>query len=77
MLDIKIIRKNPELVRDSIKRRDLDVDFDRFLELDINIIEINQNLDKKRALKNKVSKEIPNISSNEEKETKINEMKSL
>jgi seryl-tRNA synthetase len=61
MLDIKIIRNNPDLIKESIKRRGMNTDLDRFLELDSRIVKINQDLDEKRALKNKVSKEISTL----------------
>jgi seryl-tRNA synthetase len=77
MLDLKFIRNNPELIKDSIKRRCININFDRFMELDKTIIKTMQNLDQKRFLKNKVSKEIPNILYQEDKDTKIREMKSL
>lgn len=76
VLDIRIIRNNPEEVRESIKKRGLKVDIENFLELDEKIIEIKKELDEKRALKNKVSKEIPQLQENEKKE-KIAEMKNL
>ena len=34
MLDIKIIRENPELVKDNIKKRNLSLNLDDFLEID-------------------------------------------
>lgn len=77
MLDLKIIRNNPDLVRESIKKRFLNVDIDKFFELDKEILKINQELDKLRTIKNKVSKEIPKISSIEEKNKKIEEMKKI
>jgi len=76
VLDIKIIRNNPEEVKESIKKRGLKVDIENFLELDEKIIGIKKELDEKRALKNKVSKEIPQLQENEKKE-KIAEMKNL
>lgn len=77
MLDLKIIRNNPDLVRESIKKRFLNVDIDKFFELDKEILKINQELDKLRTIKNKVSKEIPKIPSIEEKNKKIEEMKKI
>jgi len=76
MLDIKIIRENAEEVKESIKKRNSPVDLDDFLEKDKQKNEIKVELDKKRARKNKVSKEIPNLT-NEEKKDKISEMKFL
>ena len=74
MLDIKIIRNNPEAVRESIKKRWMSTDLDRFLELDKQTVKIRQDLDEKRAIKNKVSKEIPTLWDDERWE-KIKEMK--
>jgi len=54
----------------------LKVDFERFLDLDAKMVVIRQNLDKKRAIKNVVSKEIPTLS-NEKKNEKIKEMQVL
>ena len=76
MLDLKVIRANPKLVKDSIKKRWLKTDLNRFLELDTKIVKIGQALDEKRALKNKVSKEIPTLWK-EEKAEKIKEMKQV
>jgi len=61
VLDLKVIRNNVEVIRKSIKKRNLKTDLDRFLELDLKISEIKKNLDEKRALRNKVSKEIPTL----------------
>jgi len=61
VLDLKIIRTNKEAIKESIKKRGLKTDLDRFLELDKEVVEIKQSLDEKRALRNKVSKEIPTL----------------
>ena len=76
MLDIKIIRENPELVKDNIKKRNLTLNVDAFLELDKQKNSLIVKTDELRALKNKVSKEIPTLS-NEEKPAKIAEMKQV
>lgn len=76
MLDIKIIRQDPDMVRDVIKKRNLSVDFDAFLVLDARRIELIQQTDALRELKNKVSKEIP-LLSGDEKPAKIVEMKQV
>jgi seryl-tRNA synthetase len=34
MLDIKIIRNNPDLVKENIKKRNLTLDLDEFLKID-------------------------------------------
>lgn len=76
MLDIKIIRTNPDLVKDIIKKRNLTLDLDKFLEIDREKLDLIIKIDELRALKNKVSKEIPNLS-NEERPAKIAEMKKV
>lgn len=76
MLDIKIIRSNPEMVKDIIKKRNLNLDLDNFLEIDSEKLDLIIKVDDLRALKNKVSKEIPTLS-NEERPAKIAEMKKV
>lgn len=76
MLDIKIIRQNPDLVKDVIKKRNLKLDLDEFLKVDSEKLELIKKVDDLRALRNKVSKEIPALSW-DEKEKKILEMKKV
>jgi seryl-tRNA synthetase len=76
MLDIKIIRNQRDDVQYSIEKKRVDVDLGRFLELDTEIIEMKRDIDEKRALKNKVSKEIPTLG-NDEKQKALAEMKEL
>ena len=55
MLDIKFIRENPEQVKDSIKRRQTNVDVDEILALDKqyrNLLKKTENL---KAQRNKLS----------------------
>jgi seryl-tRNA synthetase len=76
MLDIKIIRDNPDMVQDVIEKRNLTLDVKSFLELDQQKRDLIVKTDELRTLKNKVSKEIPTLS-NEEKPAKIAEMKKV
>lgn len=76
MLDLKIIRNNPLLVKDSIKKRNLKLNLDDFLDIDKIKLELIIKVDELRAVRNKVSKEIPEMSG-KEKESKIIEMKEL
>ncbi len=76
MLDLKIIRQDPEVVKDIIKKRNLKLNLDDFLVLDEKRIELIQKTDALRELKNKVSKEIPTMS-NEDRPAKIAEMKQV
>lgn len=76
MLDIKIIRENPEMVKDIIEKRNLNLDLDIFLEIDKEKLSLILKVDELREIKNKVSKQIPTLSK-EEKPAKIQEMKKL
>lgn len=76
MVDLKLVRANPSAYKDNIKKRNLDIDLDAFLDMDKKIIELNQKLDSIKAEKNTFSKLIPTLSK-EEKEIKLSEMKNL
>lgn len=76
MIDLKLLRTNPELYKDSAKKRWSNVDIDAFLVLDKEVVKLKQEIDELRTIKNKVSREIPTLS-NEEKGPKIVEMKKV
>jgi seryl-tRNA synthetase len=76
MLDIKFIRENPELIKETCKKKKVNLDVDLLLELDKKRREIRHEVDEIRAKKNKVSKEIPKLSE-KEKKIRIEEMKKL
>ena len=58
MLDIKLIRKDPEMVKAALARRGDTSAIDRLLELDRERRELLVNIESLRSLKNQVSKEI-------------------
>lgn len=76
MIDLKLVRQNPQMMRENIQKRNLKVDLDAFLDMDKKLIELNQKLDAIKAEKNAFSKLIPTLS-NEEKTAKLAEMKAL
>lgn len=76
MIDLKYVRNNVEEYKKNIKDRNLDIDLDKFLEMDKEILSLNQEIDVLRNEKNVVSKMIPTLT-NEEKQAKIVEMKAL
>lgn len=55
MIDIKILRQNPELVRDSIAKRHLTIDLDAIIARDAERIELQQELDRLRMRRNDIS----------------------
>ena len=63
MLDIKIIKDDPELTKARLKAKEVDCDaqIDRILELDARRRELIASTDAKKAEQNKVSKEIPKL----------------
>lgn len=77
MIDIKILRQNPESVQDSITKRNLKIDLDAIIALDTTRLEQKQKLEELQALRNKVSKEIPTIADANLKQQKIAEMKQV
>ena len=71
MIDIKLVRENPSLVRENIKNRNYDIDIGQILELDEKWKKIKFKADNLRKERNEISKKI-----NEAKKTKGN-VKSL
>lgn len=76
MLDIRFIRENKEIVAEGAKKKHIDIDLDRLLEVDDGRRALQESIDKKRARQNEVSAEIVNVSS-EKKEALLSEMKNL
>jgi len=58
MLDITILRKEPELLRKNLEKRFSDIDVDRLLELDKKLRKQKADLDNLLSNRNKLSKEI-------------------
>ncbi len=63
MLDIKIIRENPQLVKDAMKKRNKDMDalVDEVLAIDVQRRELTVKLDQLKQEQNAASREIPKI----------------
>lgn len=76
MLDIKYIRDNKEIVKKAAIDKLIDIDIDKLLDLEKQIKEINQELDSLKEKRNKLSKDIPNLSP-EERKISIDEVKEL
>ena len=58
MIDIKILRTNPELVRDSIAKRNIKVDLDAIIARDAERVELQQELDQLRMRRNDISSQM-------------------
>ncbi|MDP2664421.1 MAG: serine--tRNA ligase [bacterium] len=60
MLDIKVIRQNPESIKEACKKRGLDFDVEKLIELDTKKRELLQEIEGLKAQQNKLGKdEIP------------------
>jgi len=52
MLDIKFIREQPEVVKEAARNKNVEVDVDRLLSLDGEVVSLRQELDEKRRQRN-------------------------
>jgi seryl-tRNA synthetase len=79
MLDIKLIRENPELVKQKLKLRNEDeTQIDAIQSIDASRLKLMQRADELKALRNKVSDEIAVMKKNkEDASAKIDEMKKV
>ncbi len=59
MLDIRLIRTEPDKVKAALARRKMDIDIDKLLELDKQKREILYQVEQIKAKQNEVSKKIP------------------
>lgn len=78
MLDIKILRTEPEKIREALRKRNNDLDITPAIELDKQRREILSEVEKKKAQQNEISKKIPQMKKAGEDTTEIfKEMKDL
>ncbi|MDA2936304.1 serine--tRNA ligase [Patescibacteria group bacterium AH-259-L05] len=75
MLDIKLIRKNPEKIKKACKDKQVNVDIDTLLDLDLKRRELIQELESLKAEHNKVSKQIAGLSEKDKKEAILKSQK--
>ena len=71
MIDIKLLRENPDIVKENIKKKFQDTKLvlvDEVIELDAKVRKAQQEADEIRANKNKISKEIGSLMSQGKKE---------
>ncbi|PZS03911.1 MAG: serine--tRNA ligase, partial [Candidatus Chloroheliales bacterium] len=68
MLDIKLLRDNPELVRDAMRRRHQEAPIDEILELDKRRRELLTDADRLRAEVNSISKQVGRTADADERE---------
>jgi len=78
MLDVKLFRENPELVKEALVKREMDSAIvDEVITLDEQRRRLILDVEAKKAERNAVSKEIGRMKSKEEREAKISAMRVL
>jgi seryl-tRNA synthetase len=78
MLDINLIREQPEIVRAGMEKRGMDPSpVDEVIRLDSNWREILKEVESLKAERNKVSKEIGSMKDGRERQSKIDTMKEV
>ncbi len=77
MLDIKFIRGNLELVKDAARKKHIEVDIDRLIEVDDMRRDLGRRVEEKRATQNEATQKISVQSDEGERERMIEEMRVL
>ena len=74
MLDIKFIRENPDLIREAARKKRIDLDVPKLLELDKERLTLMTEIEGMRAKQNQASEKIATISS-QDRRPLLEEMK--
>ncbi len=74
MLDIKFIRENAGLVKDAARKKHIEVDIDRLLEVDSERRKLQRDVEEKRASQNAVTQRIAETTDIDQKVKLIGEM---
>lgn len=78
MIDINILRENPELVKKSAENKNAKVDIDKALELDENRRKLIVEVENLKAIRNRVTQEIADAKKKkEDAQSKIDEMRGV
>jgi seryl-tRNA synthetase len=76
MLDIAFIRNNPEVVKEGIRIKRMNVDIDELLALDADVRKLRSAVEQIRADRNRLSKQIPALKE-QEKDQAVEQVKKL
>lgn len=68
MIDIKLIRENPQLYKDGAKAKKIGVDIDRLLDVDAQLSSAKKQLQDIVTEKNRIGKDIPKLPADQKKE---------
>jgi len=73
MINIKLLRENPKLVKEALQKRGVEVDVDYLRELDQRIRNLKKEIDDLRRKRNEISKKAKNVPEKIEEAKKIKE----
>jgi len=76
MLDIAFIRNNPDAIKEGIRKKRMKMDLDELLAVDEEVRKLRAEVERIRADRNRLSKEIPQLKG-QEKEESVARVKSL
>jgi seryl-tRNA synthetase len=76
MIDIKLIRQNPQLFKDGAKAKRFDVNIDELLAIDATLLDVKRKLQEIATEKNRLGKEIPRLEG-EKKQTCLKTLSEL
>ena len=76
MLDIAFIRNNPEVVKEGIRIKRMNVDIDELLAVDEDVRKLRSAVEQIRADRNRLSKQIPALKE-QEKDQAVEQVKQL
>ena len=77
MLDLKLIRSQPEEIAENCRKRNVLVDIEKLLELDEQVRQITTEVDSVRHRRNEISKEMKGKIPSDERQPLIEESKNL
>lgn len=77
MLDIKFVRENKDLIQEGTKKKHIDVDIDKLIELDDKRRDLLSKVEEKRARQNKMTESISKEENSEAKQEMISQMQKL
>jgi len=73
MIDIKLLREKPEVIKEALKKRGVEVDVDYLKELDQRIRGLKKEIDDLRRRRNEISKRAKDVPKKIEEAKKIKE----
>lgn len=77
MLDIKFIRENPSLIKEASRKKHIDFDVQKLLNVDAQRLALLKETEEMRAKQNAFSEKVAQMENQEEKNRAITEMKLL